>query len=82
MFALRYVPRDDPVIIMNVVVVAVVSVGYPVIGFNIDFVRIRTSSQNDRISISSIYELNMLEMHNAKLIYFRTRTTDDIIKWK
>lgn len=82
MFALRYVPRDDPVIIMNVVVVAVVSVGYPVIGFNIGFVRIRTSSQNDRISISSIYELNMLEMHNTKLIYFRTRTTDDIIKWK
>lgn len=28
MFALRYIPRDDPVIIMNVVVVAVVSVGY------------------------------------------------------
>lgn len=27
-FALRYIPRDDPVIIMNVVVVAVVSDGY------------------------------------------------------
>lgn len=38
MFALRYIPRDDPVIIMNVVVVAVVSVGYPVVGFDIGFV--------------------------------------------
>lgn len=34
-FALCYVPRDDPVIIMNVVVVAVVSVGYSVVGFDI-----------------------------------------------
>lgn len=65
-FALRYIPRDDPVIIMNVVVVAVVSVGYPVVGFDIGFARIRTSGQNDRVSISSIYQLHSFDI---KLIF-------------
>lgn len=34
-FALRYIPRDDPVIIMNVVVVVVVSIGHIVVNSGI-----------------------------------------------
>lgn len=45
MFALRYIPWDDPVIIMNVVVVAVVSVGYSAIDSDIGFVRVRLADK-------------------------------------
>lgn len=56
-FALRYIPRDDPVIIMSVVVVGMASIGYTVVNPSISFVGIRPSSENVSVSYLNIFYL-------------------------